>query len=90
MPRTIPAFEEPPQVSRRLLARYDREELYEKVWTLTMQKVAKEYGVSDGTLGITCKKLHVPVPGVGYWNKKAANKPVDPRPPIPPIRCVQR
>jgi hypothetical protein len=83
MPRTIPAIEEPPRVSRRLLARYDREELYEKVWTLTMQKVAKEYGVSDGTLGITCKKLHVPVPGVGYWNKKAANKPVDPRPPLP-------
>lgn len=80
-PRTRPVFEEPPQVSPRLLARYDREELYEKVWTLTMQKVAKEYGVSDGTLGRTCKELHVPVPGVGYWNKKAANQPVEPRPP---------
>lgn len=28
------------------MARYDREDLYEKVWTLTMQKAAKEYGVS--------------------------------------------
>jgi hypothetical protein len=53
------------------------------VWTLEMQKVTKEYGVSDGTLGTTCKKLHVPVPGVGYWNKKTANKPVNPRPPLP-------
>jgi hypothetical protein len=82
----IPAFEEPPQVSSLLMARYSREELYEKVWTLTMQIVAKEYGVSGGTLGRTCRELHVPVPGVGYWNKKAANRPVAPRPPLPVIR----
>jgi hypothetical protein len=34
-PRTLPAFEGPPQVSPLLMARYDREDLYEKVWTLT-------------------------------------------------------
>jgi hypothetical protein len=58
------------------MARYDREDLYEKVWTLTMQKAAKEYGVSDVALGKTCRKLHIPVPGRGYWNKMAANQPV--------------
>ena len=68
------------------MARYNREELYEKVWTLTMQKVAKEYGVSDVAIGKVCRKLYIPVPGTGYWNKKAANQPVEPRPPLPVIQ----
>jgi hypothetical protein len=85
-PRTLPAFEEPQQVSPLLMARYDREDLYEKVWTLTMQKAAKEYGVSDVALGKTCRKLYIPVPGRGYWNKMAANQPVEPRPFLPVIR----
>ncbi len=82
----IPAFEEPPQVSCLLMARYNREELYEKVLTLAMHKVAKEYGVSDSTLSRTCKDLYVPVPGVGYWNKMAANQPVRPRPSLPLVQ----
>jgi hypothetical protein len=85
-PRTIPAFEESPQVSPLLAARYDREKLYEKVWTVTMQKAAREYGVSDVALGKICRKLYIPVPGRGYWNKKAANQPVEPRPFLPVIR----
>lgn len=51
-----------------------------------MQKVAKEYGISDGTLGNTCRKLYIPTPGVGYWVKKAANHPVEPHPPLPVIQ----
>jgi hypothetical protein len=68
------------------MARYDREDLYEKVWTLTMQKAAKEYGVSDVALGKTCRKLYFPDPGRGYWNKMAANRPVEVRPFLPVIR----
>jgi hypothetical protein len=86
MPRTIPAFEESPQVSPLLLARYDREKLYEKVWTMTIQKAAREYGISDVALGKICRKLDIPVPGRGYWNKKAANQPVEPRPSLPVVR----
>ncbi|WP_433965885.1 hypothetical protein [Tunturiibacter gelidiferens] len=86
MPRKIPAFEESPQVSPLLVARYDREKLYEKVWTVTMQKAAREYGVSDVALGKICRKLYIPVPGRGYWNKKVANQPVGPRPSLPVIR----
>ena len=71
--------------SPHLLARYNREELYEKVWASTMQKVAKEYGISDVAIGKTCKKLAIPVPGRGYWNKQAANQPVEPRPPLPQL-----
>ena len=72
--------QEPLTVSSRLMSRYDREELYDKVWRLPTRKVAKEYGVSDVALGKTCRKLHIPVAGEGSWNKVAANKSVAPQP----------
>jgi integrase len=64
--------------------RYDREELYEKAWKVPMRILAKEYRVSDVALAKACKRLHVPLPGRGYWAKKAANQPVKTRPPLPP------
>lgn len=41
-----------------------------------MTKVAAEYGISDVGLKKICGKHRVPVPGRGYWAKKAAGKPV--------------
>jgi ankyrin repeat protein len=67
-------------VSRGLLSRYNREELYEKTWSKPMQLLAKEYGISDVGLAKVCRKLAIPVPGRGYWAKKAAGKPVPKRP----------
>jgi hypothetical protein len=64
------------------MARYNREELYEKVWTMPVRDIAKEYGVSDVAIGKTCRKLLIPLTGKGYWAKKAANQPVRPRPPL--------
>src|ERR1035437_8380867 len=61
-------------VSRLPLARYNREKLYEKVWTMPLQRVAEEYGMSRSAMGWTCKSLHIPAPGEGYWQKRAANK----------------
>lgn len=72
-----------PQISRHLLARYDREQLYRQVWDQPMQKLAKEYGVSDVALSNTCRKLLVPVPGRGFWAKKAAGVPLVRKPPLP-------
>jgi len=66
----------PLAVLDQIWSRYDRKELFEKVWKAPMRTVAKEYVVSDSALGKTCKKLHVPVPGKGYWAKKAARKSV--------------
>jgi hypothetical protein len=65
-------------------ARYDRGELYEKVWAQPIQNLAKEYRVSNVALAKACKRRSVPVPGRGYWAKKAAGKPVPNRPPLPP------
>ncbi len=66
-----------------LLARYDREKLYDEVWSQPMWKLAPEYGVSDVALAKTCKKLKIPTPGRGYWAKLAAGRVRERRPPLP-------
>lgn len=47
-----------------------REELYEQVWTVPMQRLAERYGISDVALAKTCRKLVIPVPPRGYWRRK--------------------
>jgi hypothetical protein len=70
--------------------RVSREELYEKVWTEPVRTVAKGFGVSDVALAKQCKKLKIPIPGRGYWSKKAAGKSVRriPLPALPPNDAV--
>ena len=53
-----------------------REELFELVWERPMTKVAADYGISDVALKKICDKHRIPVPGRGYWAKKAAGKKV--------------
>jgi hypothetical protein len=74
------------EVPASLMARYDREELYRSVWTAPMRELAKQHGISDVALAKTCRKLVIPVPGRGYWAKKAANRRVDPPPPLPTVQ----
>jgi hypothetical protein len=84
--RNTTAKQEPLQVPASLMARYDREELYQGVWTVPMRELAKQHGISDVALGKSCRKLFIPVPGRGYWAKKAANQPVESRPPLPTVQ----
>ena len=49
------------------MSRYDREELYDKVWKTPMRLLTEEFGVFNVALAKTCKKLHVPISGRGYW-----------------------
>lgn len=70
------------------MLKYDREELYQKVWEQPMLKVAEEYGVSSVALGKTCKKLSVPVPGRGYWAKLAHGHPGTKKPTLPKLDNV--
>ena len=78
-----------PLVSRELISRYNREELYKEVWSQPIQKLAAAYGLSDVGVGKVCRKLRIPLPGRGYWNKKNAGKPVGTRPPLPFIAKVE-
>ena len=71
-----------------MLLKYDREELYQKVWERPMLKVAEEYGVSSVALGKVCRRLSVPVPGRGYWAKLAHDHAVPKKPPLLELKEV--
>ena len=47
-----------------LATRYNRERLYEEVWSEPVIVVAKRYGLSDVGLAKICKKLDIPRPGL--------------------------
>ena len=66
-----------------LSSRYDRERLYEEVWTEPTQKVAKRYGVSDVAIAKACALLNIPKPPRGYWARHAAGRKLPKRPPLP-------
>jgi ankyrin repeat protein len=55
---------------------FDREELFERVWSKPVAIVAKECGVSGPGLKKICVRLAIPVPPRGYWAKLNAGKPV--------------
>jgi len=47
--------------------KYDREQLYEKVWSMPARDAAKEFGCSGSYLKRVCTVLKVPTPPQGYW-----------------------
>lgn len=53
-----------------------RSELYAKVWSTPMTKLAAELGISDVGLAKACRRHAVPAPPRGYWAKlRAGQKP---------------
>ena len=72
-------------ILRNLAARYGRQKIYDEIWSEPMQHVAKRYGMSDVGFAKICKKLKIPRPGLGYWAKKAAGKPVPKQPALPEL-----
>jgi hypothetical protein len=62
--------------------KWDRQELYEQVWQHPLRKLAGEYGISDVALANICRKLLIPLPGLGHWTKIHCGHTI-PRPPLP-------
>lgn len=62
-----------------------RKELYDKVWSIPMTSLAKEYNLSDNGLRKICKKHSIPLPPVGYWQKLQYDKKVY-KTPLPKLR----
>jgi hypothetical protein len=58
-----------------------REELYKLVWSEPMRVIAPRYGLSDAGLAKICRRLKVPRPGRGYWQRLRVGKR-DRRPPL--------
>lgn len=75
-----------PRPSAYVLASYDRERLYQEVWTEPTQKVAARYGISDVALSKACRQLQIPKPPRGYWAKKSAGQAVPRRPKLSPLK----
>ena len=69
---------------RALLTKYDRDKLYDQVWSAPALTVAKEYGFSSVWLGKICRRLKVPVPPRGYW-ARARSVGMGKRPPLPDL-----
>jgi hypothetical protein len=55
---------------------FQREKLFNEVWTTPVTKLAKGYGLSDVGLRKICIALDVPLPPRGYWAKLAAGKKI--------------
>jgi hypothetical protein len=55
--------------------RLTREQLYDLVWSEPMWRLCKHFGISDVAIAKQCRKIGVPLPERGYWNKlQAAHK----------------
>jgi len=61
-----------------------RQELYDRVWAEPIDKLCKEFGISDVGLAKACRRHSVPVPPRGYWQRKAAGY-ADRRPALPKL-----
>src|SRR5882762_3082831 len=61
--------------------KWDRQDLYEKVWQFPLRKLGAEYKISDVALAKICRKLEIPLPGLGHWTKIACGHTI-PRPPL--------
>jgi hypothetical protein len=55
---------------------FERQKLFDEVWTTPVTKLAKGYGLSDVGLRKICIALDVPLPPRGYWPKLAAGKTI--------------
>jgi|ERR1035437_92561 hypothetical protein len=53
-----------------------RKELYDLVWSTPMTAISKKYEISSDRLKGICKKVNVPMPDNGYWQKLHYKKPV--------------
>lgn len=60
-----------------------RKELFKKVWTTPMIRLAKDFGLSDVGLRKACHRHNIPTPPAGHWSKKLHGK-AGPEPELPP------
>jgi len=66
-------------------AQYDRERLFDQVWSEPMDEVGRKYAMSEGALSMLCTKLEIPTPPRGYWATKKAAEGQSRRPKLLPL-----
>ena len=65
--------------------RLTRPELFERVWSEPVEKLAKEWGLSGRGPGKACAKMQIPVPPRGFWAKAEHGHKVR-RPGLPDLK----
>jgi hypothetical protein len=60
-----------------------RQELFEQIWETPISLLSKKYGISDVGLAKICKRMEIPRPPRGYWNKLKVGK-APPKPQLGP------
>jgi len=53
-----------------------RKELYDLVWAEPLSRLAKRFKISDIGLRKICKRMNIPIPAMGHWQKIQYNKKV--------------
>ena len=53
-----------------------RKELYDLVWAEPLSRLAKKYKISDNGLRKSCKRMNIPIPALGHWQKVQYGKRV--------------
>ena len=53
---------------------FTRQELYDLVWCKPLRTLAKTLHISDVRLAKICRRANIPLPGLGYWAKRAYGK----------------
>ena len=81
--RSYPPVAHPP--SAPASAQYDRERLFEDVWSEPMKDVGRKYGTSEAALSTLCTKLEIPTPPKGHWARKTAAQAQSLRPRLLPL-----
>ena len=75
----------PPGVPSRgaALQALSREALHAMIWTTPIEQLAKQLEVSDVAVHKRCRKLEIPTPPRGYWQRKAKGYDVMAVPTLP-------
>ena len=53
-----------------------RQVLYDLVWSEPLSRLAKKYKISDNGLRKICKRMNIPIPAMGHWQKIQYKKKV--------------
>ncbi len=59
-----------------------RQQLYDLVWSEPLRTLAIRFKISDVAFAKACRRAGIPLPGLGYWAKRAAGK-LSPQPQLP-------
>jgi len=54
---------------------FQRNQLYDEIWSVPILQLAKQYGLSDVGLAKICTKMKIPRPPRGYWAKRSYGQP---------------